>query len=176
VILIDILFIIFLASGWEMRLIGITVLPILMTLSVILFIIQKFTHDFVVPIMYLRKSGCIQAWNEFSAVLSVNKARFFLYLLFQIVIAIAIGVITLTVFILSCCLLCCVGCIPLLGQYVITVILLPLPVFKRTYSLYYLSQFGPDYHMMGTMSEPSRPYPPIDPYASPPSPGIEPPA
>jgi hypothetical protein len=39
---------------------------------------------------------------------------------------------------LTCCILGCVLMIPFLG----TVLLLPILVFKRSYSLYYLAQYG----------------------------------
>ena len=59
-------------------------------LAIVFALIQKFTMDFVVPTMFLRTTSCVTAWREFLALLSANKARFALYILFQIVIAIAI--------------------------------------------------------------------------------------
>ena len=114
---------------------------IIFVLSIALFLVKKFTFDFVVPIMFLRTASCVAGWQEFLTILSVNKARFALYILFQIVIAIAISAIILIGFCIGCC-FCCASLL-LLVPYISTVILLPLFVFKRAYPLYYLRQFGP---------------------------------
>jgi hypothetical protein len=123
---------------------------IILVLAIVLSLVRKFTFDFVVPIMFLQTASpapprggasCVAGWREFLIILSVNKARLALYILFQIVIAIAIGTIIFIGFCIGCC-LCCVSLL-LFIPYIGTVILLPLLVFKRAYSLYYLRQFGP---------------------------------
>jgi hypothetical protein len=116
---------------------------IIFVLAIVLSLVRKFTFDFVVPIMFLRTASCIAGWREFLTILSVNKARLALYILFQIVIAIAIGAIIAIGFCIGCC-LCCASLL-LFIPYIGTVILLPLLVFKRAYSLYYLRQFGPGF-------------------------------
>jgi hypothetical protein len=116
---------------------------IIFVLSIVLFLVKKFTFDFVVPIMFLQTASCIAGWREFLTILSVNKARFALYLLFQIIIAIAIGAIISIGFCIGCC-LCCASSL-LLIPYIGTVLILPLLIFKRAYSLYYLQQFGPGF-------------------------------
>ena len=126
---------------------------IAVAIAIIFALIGKFTMDFVVPIMFLRKTSCTAGWREFLTILSVNKARFLLYILFQIVIAIAIGVIISMGFCIGCC-LCCVSSL-LLIPYIGTVILLPLLVFKRAYSLYYLRQFGPEFDVFSPEIEPA---------------------
>ena len=118
-------------------LIGISAGIFIITGVIIFGIINQFTMDFVVPIMFLRTTSCMAGWREFKKILSVNKARFLLYILFHIVIGIAIGSIVLIGFCVTCC-CCCLGLIP----YISTVILLPLFVFKRSYSLLYLRQYG----------------------------------
>jgi len=112
-------------------------------ISICFTIVYKFTTDFVVPIMFLRNTSCKAAWREFLSLLSANKGRFTLYILFQIVIAIVIGTIEMLGFCIGCC-LCCVSVL-LLIPYIGTVILLPLLVFKRSYSLCYFRQFGPEF-------------------------------
>jgi MFS family permease len=116
---------------------------IIFALLIALSLVKKFTFDFVVPIMFLQTASCIAGWREFLAILSVNKAGFALYILFQIVIAIAIGTIVFIGFCIGCC-FCCASLL-LFIPYIGTVILLPLFVFKRAYSLYYLRQFGPGF-------------------------------
>jgi len=101
-------------------------------------VIGKFTKDFVVPIMYLHTNSAVQAWQILLDLLSVNRARFVLYILVQIAIAIAIGAM---MFMAACCTCCCAACLFAL-PYIGTVVLLPVHVFNRSYSLYYLAQYG----------------------------------
>ncbi|NQT03547.1 MAG: hypothetical protein HQ580_16080, partial [Planctomycetes bacterium] len=124
---------------------GVIIGLIILVSSIIFALISKFTMDFVVPIMFLRTTSCISGWREFLTILSVNKARFVLYILFQIIIAIVIGVIISMGFCIGCC-LCCASLL-LLIPYIGTVILLPVLVFKRAYSLLYLKQFGPEFEV-----------------------------
>jgi hypothetical protein len=109
-------------------------------------VLSKFTNDFVVPIMALRYCHVMEAWREYFELLRSYKGKFVLYLLFQIVIAIAVGMIGMLVTLFTCC-FCCTLCIPLVGTYIATVVLLPLPVFGRSYSLYYLAQYGGAYNV-----------------------------
>ena len=104
----------------------------------------KLIHDFVVPIMFLRGATAVEAWREFRPMLSANKGAFTLYILFQIVIAMAIGALVFAAILFACCACCCTLCIWML-PYIGTVILLPVLVFKLAYSLNYLRQFGTAY-------------------------------
>jgi hypothetical protein len=122
---------------------------VLITVGIILALISKFTKDFVVPIMFLRTTSCRAAWREFLQILSMNKGRFIVYILFQFVIGLAIGAIIITGACLTCCCACCVLAIPYIG----TVLMLPLLVFKRAYSLYYLRQYGPEFDVFVTEAE-----------------------
>jgi hypothetical protein len=124
---------------------------IIFILSILLFLVKKFTFDFVVPIMFLRMASCTAGWREFMTILSANKLRFALYLLFQIVIVFVIGAIKMIGFCIGCC-LCCASCL-LLIPYIGTVILLPVLVFERAYSLCYLQQFGPEFDVFRTEIE-----------------------
>ncbi len=131
---------------------GIIILGLtIFVLSILLFLVKKFTFDFVVPIMFLRMASCTACWREFMAILSANKLRFTLYLLFQIVIKIVIGTIIGIGFCIGIC-LCCASCL-LLVPYIGTVILLPVLVFTRAYSLYYIQQFGPEFDVFRTEIE-----------------------
>ena len=131
---------------------GIIVLAFLViAVSILLFLVKKFTFDFVVPIMFLRMTSCIAGWREFMTILSSNKLHFTLYLLFQIVIKIIIAITVRIGFCIGLC-ICCVSCL-LLVPYIGTVILLPVLVFTRSYSLYYLQQFGPDFDVFRTEIE-----------------------
>lgn len=114
---------------------------VMMVISLVFALIRKFTMDFVVPVMYLRGGSCLSAWRDFWHLMAANAGHFALYILFQIVIAIAIGMIVAMMVIGTCCILGCVMIIPYIG----TVLLLPLIIFKRAYSLYYFAQFGPQF-------------------------------
>lgn len=114
---------------------------VMMAISLVFALIRKFTMDFVVPLMYLHGGSCLGAWREFIKMLGANVGHFALYILFQIVIAIAVSIIVLIAIFGTCCLLGCVMMIPYIG----TVLLLPLIIFKRAYSLYYFAQFGPQF-------------------------------
>jgi hypothetical protein len=135
---------------------GIIILGLMLfVLGIVLFLIKKFTFDFVVPIMSLRTASVMAGWREFMTVLSANKLRFALYLLFQILISIVIGAIIGIGFCIGLC-LCCASCL-LLIPYIGTVILLPLLVFTRAYSLYYLQQFGPQFDVFRLEAEVVQP-------------------
>ena len=110
------------------------IVPIVIAFVVLL----KFTNDFVVPLMFLRTISCIRAWKEFLTILSARKAVFALYILFQIAIAMTISAIVFAAVFLTCCCGACFLAIPYIG----TVLLLPVLVFKRAYSLCFLAQFG----------------------------------
>jgi hypothetical protein len=116
---------------------------VLVSVVIVFSLIFKFTEEFVVPVMYLRGSMCMDAWSEFWSILRINKARFALYILFQIVIAMAIIAIILALALVTCCCACCFMVIPYIG----TVFLLPILVFGRSYSLYYLAQYGREYNV-----------------------------
>jgi hypothetical protein len=107
--------------------------------SIPVLIAKKFTTDFVVPIMFVQTLSCRKAWRQFLPVLTENKMRFFLYLLFQIVIWFVIVSVIVAFGCVTCCCAFCLLAIPYIG----TVALLPILVFERSYSLYYLRQYSP---------------------------------
>jgi hypothetical protein len=128
---------------------------VIIAIAIVFTIIGKFTTDFVVPIMFLRTTSCVAGWREFLTLLSVNKARFALYILFQIVIALVIFSIISMGFYIGLC-FCCVSFL-LFVPYIRTVILLPVLVFKRAYSLLYLGQFGPEFDVFRPETEMALP-------------------
>jgi len=134
-----------------------TLVPlVLMFLAVALvfLVIHKLTVDFVVPIMFVRGSKCRAAWSELINLVTAHVGRFVLYLLFQIVLALATFVLVVMVIFCTCCVAGCLMIIPYIG----TVLLLPVLVFKRSYSLYYLAQYGPAYD---AFPPPESPPPPL---------------
>jgi hypothetical protein len=118
-------------------------LLLIIGLSLVLFLIRKLTTDFVVPIMFLRQKKCLEGWNELRGLFHGNVGNFVLYFLFQLVLAMVIGTMVLIVVLATCCIAGCLMLLPYLG----TVLLLPLHVFSRSYSLYYLAQYGPEFNV-----------------------------
>ena len=113
-------------------------------------LIRKFTTDFVVPIMCLRGSKCLAAWREFSGLLAAHPGEFVLYILFQIVLGMAIVSLVLAAVIFTCCIAGCLMALPFIG----TVVLLPVLVFKRSYSICFLAQFGQAYDIFPPAAPP----------------------
>jgi hypothetical protein len=127
------------AVGGVLGLVGLGLLLVL--LAIVCWVIGRLTTDFVVPIMYRRGIKCLQGWRVLAGLLAGNLGRFILYFLFQIVLAIAIATVIITAVLATCCCLGCLLAIPFLG----TVLLLPVLVFDRAYSLHYLAQYGPEF-------------------------------
>jgi len=125
----------------------------LAALAVLFVIVAKLTRDLVVPIMFLRGGTCRAAWKELLGLYTGNTHLLILYLLFQIVLAVAVGVIVLGVVLATCCVAGCLLLVPYLG----TVALLPFLAFKRAYSLFYLAQLGEGYDAFRTVVPPASP-------------------
>jgi len=132
---------------------GFSILFLLLAIAFAL--IRKFTTDFVVPIMFLRGGKCLAAWREFYGLLLAKPGQFTLYILFQIALSLAIGMIVLFAILLTCCIAGCLMLVPYVG----TVLLLPVLVFQRSYPLYFLKQFGTAYDVF-------PPAPPVPPTAA----------
>jgi hypothetical protein len=114
---------------------------LLFLIAVVLWVVKKLIVDFVVPIMFRRGCTCMQGWGVLLGLLAGNVGRFILYFLFSIVLALAIFVVVATAVLATCCLLGCLLIIP----FVSTVLLLPIHAFRRSYSVYYLAQYGEEY-------------------------------
>jgi hypothetical protein len=129
-------------------------LPLALVLACASGVISTFTNDFVTPIMRLRSQSCVAAWREFLKLFSSHLGTFFLYLFFKTILNIAIMSILVIAGLVTCGCACCFMSIPFIG----TVLLLPVSVFKRSYSLLYLRQFGSAYDSFAvntsTASEP----------------------
>ena len=125
---------------------------LLIPLSLVFAIIMWCTNNFVVPLMYLRGQRVRLAWQEFRTVLLPgNVGAFVLFLLLQFALRIATGIIS----VMLGCITCCIGFLP----YLNTVLTLPLYVFDRSYSVYFLEQFGQDYRVFLAIAEPKESIP-----------------
>ncbi len=113
-------------------------------------LITVLTDDFVVPVMMLRRCGVKAAWKEFFGMLSANIGRFILYLLVILAAGIALGILSSMIAVAACCCFFCVSwvlVIPIIGGYLFTVLTLPLHVWRRSYAVLFLAQFGEAYNV-----------------------------
>lgn len=135
-------------------LLAVTLLPWMILFGMI----GALTRDFVLPIMYLRRIGICPAWrasvNEFLLPHLLPVIGFYIV---KILLGLAIG-LTLACLVLMTC---CIAAIPLIIPYIGTVILLPLYVFWRCYSLYFLRQAGPELDVFAQRAMESEGNPPI---------------
>ena len=108
---------------------------------ILMTVINIFTKDFVVPIMYLQGCKVTEGWRRFWGLLCQHKGLFVLFLLILFAMSMAIGMIILFVMLITCCCAACIFAIPYIG----TVALLPILVWRRAYSALFLAQFGPEF-------------------------------
>lgn len=127
-------------SPWGLLLVAVAGLGALV-IGLGLAVAGKLTKDFVVPIMRLRTARCLEAWGELGRLLKARPAEFAVYLLFHVVLSVGIAVAILVAVLATCCVLGCFLAVPYLG----TVLLLPVPVFLRSFSALYLAQYGEAY-------------------------------
>ena len=121
-------------------------------------LIDVFLDDFVVPAMYARRIGVMEGWAAVrSEVLAPQPGAVALYLGMKILIAIVSTAIVFALVIATFCTAACLLAIPYVG----TVLLLPLIVFKRCYSLYFLEQLGGPWRLIP--DAPVAPRPPEPP-------------
>jgi hypothetical protein len=136
---------------------GVSWLPLIAAVLALLVVglafaaVEKLTRDLVVPIMFLRDGTCREAWSELLGLFAGSLHLLILYLLFQFVLALAIGCIVLVAVIATCCIAGCLLAIPYLG----TLLLLPVLVFQRAYSVFYLGQLGPQYNLFQPTAPPA---------------------
>jgi hypothetical protein len=78
--------------------------------------------------------------------IAAHPGEIVLYCLFLIVLAIATGLISC----FAICATCCIAAVPYIG----TVILLPVFISLRSFSLVFLRQFGPDYDVWASLMPP----------------------
>ena len=98
-----------------------------------------FLEGFVIPIMYKFDLKATEAWRYFLPWLKTRPVPFFLYGLFVLVL----GFCAVVLFGLVCMLTCCIVALPYLG----TVILLPIWVTYRLFSVEFLAQFDPGFDL-----------------------------
>lgn len=148
-------------QSWNFRGVAIAIgygLAIILA-AIVVGIINKLTGDFVVPIMRLRRKRCRAGWADTRRLFAPHLGKLVFYFLFQLVLFIAIAFLVVAAVLVTCCLAGCVLALPYLG----TVLLLPVLVFKRAYSLHYLAQYGAEYDVFLPPGPPpgAAPAPPV---------------
>ena len=111
--------------------------------SVIVAYISRFVEDFVIPISYHCDLTIMEAWGKFRTIFRANRGGFVIYGLFYLLLGIAATACIFLFVLATCCVGGCIMAIPYVG----TVIMLPVTVFFRAYSLEYLSQYGNEFRV-----------------------------
>jgi hypothetical protein len=104
---------------------------------VLLVLVWALVANFMIPVMYRRRCRAYEAFRSVVSLIAAHPGEIVLYCLFLIVLGLASIIVACFV----TCATCCVAAIPYVG----TVILLPLVVVLRAFSLLFVRQFGPEY-------------------------------
>lgn len=107
-------------------------------------IVLALIASFMTPVMYRRRCRPYEAFRAGVSLIAAHPGEIVLYCLFLIVLVMATGLISC----LAICATCCIAALPYIG----TVILLPVFVLLRSFSLVFLRQFGPDYDVWATFT------------------------
>lgn len=107
-------------------------------LAMVIFTVVDVTEDFVVPVMVRQGRLCIPAWKVCWQLIRAYFGKFVVYWLFKLLVNIVIGAMVFALVLGTCCIGGLILAIPYLGA----VLLLPVTCFKRSFSAFYLRQFG----------------------------------
>lgn len=119
----------------------------LMVLPVI--IANMLVTSFGVPWMYAHGGTAFQAFGKVWRSLVLERfLSLLLFLLLSTVLAIGAAIIGLLAIVLTCC----IGALP----YINSVLLLPIAVFFRCYTLYFLEELGPEWRLLDKRPERSE--------------------
>jgi hypothetical protein len=113
---------------------------------VLLVIAWALIAGFMMPVMYRRRCRAYEAFRATVSLIAAHPGEIVLYCLFLFVLAIATGLISC----FAICATCCIAALPYVG----TVILLPVYILLRSFSLLFLRQFGPDYDVWANAMPP----------------------
>ena len=102
--------------------------------------------NFMAVVMYRRRCRAYEAFRTVTRLIAASLGEILLYCLFLIVLALASAIVGCMV----TCATCCIAAIPYIG----TVILLPVFVLLRSFSLLFLRQFGPEYDVWASFMPP----------------------
>jgi hypothetical protein len=133
-----------------------------LALNVILLIFREFG----MPLMFRNGLTAWVAFRESMRLLAQHPASMIVFVLIRAFISVALIIVVIVTFCCCCC--CRIEAFPYLG----TVLLLPLLIYLRCFSLDCLAQFGPQYDAWTVDVPPPAPAPgPTQPLSPPPPPG-----
>src|SRR5438552_1249170 len=115
-------------------------------LVILLVLVWSLMANFIVPVMYIQRCRASKSFGIVARLVAAQPGEILLYCLFLIVLALATAIVACLV----TCATCCIAAIPYIG----TVILLPVFVLLRSFSLLFLRQFGPEYDVWATFVPP----------------------
>jgi hypothetical protein len=107
------------------------------------------TTYFMVPVMYVRRCSALDAFREVAGTIFDHGGSFVLFCLFGICLLMGAGITSA----IATCFTCCLAALPYIG----TVILLPVFICLRSYGLFFIRQFGPDFDVWSTLPPPEPP-------------------
>ena len=142
-------------SRWGDAFFPLALLILLGVVVVLVGIVIAIVVHFMVPVMYRRRCGAMEAFRDVLVLVSEHPGVFILFVLFYIVLAIAAAAISCV----AGCATCCVAAIPYVG----TVILLPVVIVLYAFPLCFLRQFGDQYDVWAVVTQIEPPPPPIPP-------------
>lgn len=153
------------ASAIQAIILAVFLLPVVIILGAT---VLACVNDFVIPIMYAQRCSFMPAWSIFwTKVVPGHMWSLTLFYAMRFLLTLSVASIAM---IATCC-TCCIAALPYLG----TVILLPTYVLLRSYSVYYLEQFGEQYRIMLIPELPSYGFPIVPPAPlAPPMPPVPP--
>jgi hypothetical protein len=106
-----------------------------------LLVVGVVLEDFVVPAMVLYQEPVKPSWQRVKqGIFAGHAGQIVVFYLMKIALSFAVGLIAM----LATCITCCFAAIPYVGS----VILLPLIVFMRSYSIFYIEQFGAEWRLV----------------------------
>ena len=116
------------------------VFDFLFFLGLLIFIGFIFTvlSDFIIPYMFFYNTNVQEAKEQIWKIIKENKGNFIVYYIMKSLIVITIYILLFFISCLTCCILSCIMMIPFLGTF----LFLPVLVFLRLFSIYYLENFG----------------------------------
>ena len=137
-------------AAWIGLVFGISIaLPLILAVG----FAQYFLDAFVVPLMHRYDLGVLAAWGRFGAIFRQHPWVLLISGLFVLIVGFAAVMAALIAGVLTCC----IGLILIIIPYVGTVVLLPIPVTYRGFTVALLDQIDPGYFSESGSVAPAQP-------------------
>jgi len=133
-------------SGPTSLLFEFATLSLLLILGLTAAYIGLFLESFVVPLMWRRGCTATEGWREFLPLLRGHLPEFLAYGFVVFCGAVALMLALMAAAVATCCILPLLLSVP----YLSSVLLLPISVFFRNYSVEFLAQFSPEFDVRPT--------------------------